>query len=227
MANTFPFSVDGRCTRSNLSSPKWRWEMWIYILDPKPPWMKQSEILPMEANGGGITMKGRASFPTLSVLYQEKPKPMCACREIRFPLCTSLLFVSVLGGMWAAEGRKYLRLCLQETAYRREELPEVPTEAASAAPEWSPTVRDHSPDASHRGRGRCHWDPPLLSLRLRMAPLWSLIYTSPSSPCALHVTTHLSLPTTHISSSRDVRWHVKWTLRSSAEKWMRQHPPQS
>lgn len=72
--------------------------MWVYTLDPKPPWMKQLEILSSkEANGGGITMKGRASFPTLSVLEQEKPKPMCAYRQIRFPLCTSLLFVSILG----------------------------------------------------------------------------------------------------------------------------------
>lgn len=226
MVNTFPFTVDGRCTRSNLFSPKWRWEMWIYILDPKSPWMKQSEILPMEANGRGITMKGRDSFPTVRAVAGETKAYVCMPGD----KISSLHFTAVCqrpGGMWAAEGRKYLRLCLQETASGREELPEVPTEAASAAPEWSSTVRDHSPDASHRGRGRCHWEPPLLSLRLRMAPLWSLIHTSPSSPCALYVTTHLSLPTTHISSSRDVRWYVKWTLRSTAEKWMRQHPPQS
>ncbi|CAM4734458.1 unnamed protein product [Leuciscus chuanchicus] len=79
---------------------------------------------------------------------QEKPKPRCACWEIRFPLCTSLLFVSVLGECKQRRGGN-ISDCLQETASGMEELPIVPTEAVSAAPEWSSTVRDHSPDVFH------------------------------------------------------------------------------
>lgn len=40
-----------------------------------------------------------------------------------------------------------------------------------------------SHDASHGGRGRWCWEPLQLGLRLRMAPSWGLLGTSPSSSC--------------------------------------------
>lgn len=54
--------------------------------------------------------------PNWSTCYSGKPP--CACRGIRFLLCASRLFVSVLG---ECEEILYLQLCLQETASGREE----------------------------------------------------------------------------------------------------------
>ncbi len=150
--------------------------MWIYTLDPKTPGMKLSEMWwSMEANGRGIT-----SFPTLSTLEQEKPKPMCACREIRFPLCTSLLFVSVLGDV-SGGGEEISPALSPGDGFWEGGVNRSPNRSRLYCPWVDLHCQGSSPDASHRGRGRWHWEPLLLNLRLRMAPLWSLLHTSPSS----------------------------------------------
>lgn len=67
-----------------------------------------------------------------------------------------------------------------------------------------------SHDASHGGRGRWCWEPLQLSLRLRMAPLWGLLCTSPSVRIFPPIYERL-----HHTSPRELVWGWQriWSLK--------------
>lgn len=144
---------------------------------------------------------------------------MCACWEIRFPLCTSLLFVSVLGECewWRGgniSGSVSRRRPLVGKSYQQKSqqkqllLPLSGAPLSGITPLMLPIEEEEDgteiPHCSASGSG---WLPcGVLSTRHQALPEHPTL--PPIYPCLQHTSPRAEM----------WRWHVKWTLRYSADR---------